>query len=260
MFKLPLLTISTVLLVPTCAFLYAAPPPATGASPDADTVLKAMSNRLASAKQYRFTVSRTMPTKVAQAMNQQTKANVEVAVARPDKLSARITHQGVAVREMFFDGRTFTVVDGVNRFHSQAPLRGSVDAAAGQLEKLFGFRPPLVEFVVSNPYREIKNRVEAVSYLGQDTVRQGGRAVKCHRIGLRGNLADAELWLGAEDSLPRRLKATRSNSGGKDLLADMNFVTWDFNPRATAFRFQAPANFEKIPMITLAEANTKPKP
>lgn len=258
MFKLPLLTI-TALLVSSSAFLYAAPPPDAGASPNADTLLKAMSTRLASAKQYKFTVSRTMPTKVAQAMNQQTKANVEISVARPDKLSARITHNGVAVREMFFDGRTFTVVDGVNRFHSQAPLRGSVDAAAGQLEKLFGFRPPLVEFAVTNPYREIKNRVEAISYLGQDTVRQGGRVVQCHRIGLRGNRADAELWLGAEDSLPRRLKATRSNSGGKDLLADMNFVAWDFNPRATAFSYQAPANFEKIPMITLAEAS-KPKP
>ena len=260
MFKLPLLTISAALLVQTCGFLYAAPPPDAGASPNADTLLKAMSTRLASAKQYRFTVSRTMPKNVAQELLQPTKSNVEIAVTRPDKLSARITNGGVAVREMFFDGRTFTVVDGVNRFHSPTPLKGSVDAAAGQLEKIFGFRPPLIEFAVSNPYREIKNRVEAVSYLGQETVRQGGRVVQCHRIGLRGNRADAELWLGADDSLPRRLKATRTGSGGKDLLADMNFVAWDFNPRATVFRFQPPANFEKIPMITLAEADTKPKP
>lgn len=260
MFKLPLLTISAALLVPTCAFLYAASPPDAAAPPNADTLLKAMSTRLAAAKQYRFTVSRTMPKKVAQAMNQQTKAKIEIAVARPDKLSARITYNGVTEREMFFDGRTFTVVDGVNHFYSPASLRGSVDAAAGQLDKIFGFRPPLVEFAVSNPYREIKSRVEAVSYLGQDTVRQGGRVVQCHRIGLRGNLADAELWLGAEDSLPRRLKATRSNSGGKDLLMDMNFVTWDFNPQASAFSYRPPANFDKIPMITLTEANTKPKP
>ena len=201
-----------------------------------------------------------MPKKVAQEFLQQTKSNVEITVARPDKLSSRIMYEGVAVREMFFDGRTFTIVDGRNRLYSQVPLRGSIDAAMAQLEKVFGFRPPLAEFTVSNPYRGIQSRVEGVTYLGQDTVRQGGRTVQCHRIGLRGNLADAELWLGAEDSLPRRLKATRSGSGGKDLLVDMNFVTWDFNPQASAFSYQPPANFQKIPMVTVAEANTKSKP
>ena len=258
MFKLPLLTISTALLVSTCAFLYAASPPDAGVSQDPDILLKAMSTRLASAKQYRFTVSKTIPTNVAKELGQQTKSNVEVVVARPDKLSAKITEKGATSREMIFDGRTFTVVDGVNHFYSPVPLQGSLDDAMTQLGKVYGFRPPLAEFMGSNPYRDLKSRVGTISYLGKDTVRQGNQALQCHRIGLRGKLADAELSLGMEDSLPRRLKATRSNSGGRDLLVDITFLTWDLNPQvsASAFRYQPPANAQKIPTITLAEAKT----
>lgn len=237
---------------------FAAEPERANTSPNPDTLLKTMSDRLASAKQYKFTVSKTIPTNVAKELGQQTKSNVEVVVARPDKLSAKITEKGATSREMIFDGRTFTVVDGVNHFYSPVPLRGSLDDAMTQLGKVYGFRPPLAEFMGSNPYRDLKSRVETISYLGKDTVRQGGQAVQCHRIGLRGKLADAELWLGMEDSLPRRLKATRVNSGGRDLLVDMNFLTWDLSPQVSAstFRYQPPANAQKIPTITVAEANT----
>jgi hypothetical protein len=268
MFKIPLFAISTALLVSSCAFCYATSPPAAGASPDPDALLKTMSTRLTSTKQYRFTVSNTVPEKVAAELHQQPKADVEVVVTRPDKLAARITNKGSTLREMIFDGRTFTVVDGVNHFYSQVPLRGSLDEAASQMAKVYGFRPPLAEFIISDSYRDIRSRFGTVSYLGEDTVRQSGRTVQCHRIGLPGKLADVELWLGTEDSLPRRLKATRKNSGGKDLLVDINFLTWDLNSQvsASAFRYQPAAGAEKIPMVSVAEANaprtakSNPKP
>lgn len=255
MLKLSLLTISTALLFSSCASHDTASSPAAGVSPDPAALLKAMSSRLASAKQYRFTVSRTIPKRLAEELNEPTKANIKVEVARPDKVSATISQKETTRREMIFDGRTFTVVDGINHFYSQAPLRGSVDDAMAQLGRVYGFRPPLAEFVVSNPYRDLKSRMETVSYLGEGTVRQGGQVISCHRIGLRGELADAELWLGAEDSLPRRLKATRSNAG--DPLVDLNFLTWDFDPQVSAsdFRYQPPANAQKIPMVTVAQAN-----
>ena len=257
MFKLPLLTLSTAILVSSSALLYAAPPPDADASPDPDALLKTMSTRLASAKQYKFTVSKTIPGNVAKELGQQTKSNVEVVVARPDKLSAKVIEKGATSREMVFDGRTFTVADEVNHFYSPVPLRGSLDDAMTQLGKVYGFRPPLAEFMVRDTYRALKSRVETISYLGKDTLRQGGQAVPCHRLGLQGKLADAELWLGMEDSLPRRLKATRSKSGGRDLLVDLKFLTWDLNPQvsASAFRYQPPANAQKIPTITVAEAN-----
>ncbi len=256
MIKLPLLALSTALFLSGCATRYSSSPPDAGASPDANALLKAMSTRLASTNHYRFTATRTMPKERAEKMNQPAKADVEVVVARPSKLAVKITGKG-APGEMIFDGRTFTVVDGLNKFYSKAPLQGTLDKVPEYLAQRYGFQPPLAEFIVSDPYADIKGRVESVSYLGKGTVNEGGKTVQCHRIGLQGRLADAELWLGVADSLPRRLKATAKNTAGSGLIMDVDFLTWDLNAQVgdSAFRYQPPTGAEEIPMISLSEAS-----
>jgi hypothetical protein len=258
MFKLPLLAIGAALLVSSCATRYSTSPPEPGVSPDPDALLQSMSARLASAKQYRITVSNTIPDSVAKELHQQPKNNVEVVVARPNRMAARITSKGASVRDMIFDGRTFTVVDGINNFYSTASLRGTLDDAAAQMAKIYGFQPPLAEFMVSDSYRDIKNRVTSISYLGKGTVNESGMTVPCHRIGLQGQLAYAELWLAVEDSLPRRMTVTRSNSGGRDLIVDIDFLSWDLNPQLSGseFSFRPRAGAQQIPMISVEEANS----
>jgi len=260
MIRIPLLALGTALLVSSCASRYTTLPADSGPSPDPTALVKAMSVRLKSAKQFRFTATNTIARETAAATQQQQKNETEVFVSRPDKLDARIRHQGTLVREMIYDGTTFTVVDGINNFYSKAPLRGTLDTAVAQLTKIYGFQPPLAEFVVSDPYLDLRRRVQAFAYLGKGKVREAGGVVQCHRISLTGQLADAELWLGITDNLPRRLKITRSNSGGKDLLVDVDFLTWDLNPQVSSsqFRHQPPAGAVEIPMVTVAEANAVP--
>jgi hypothetical protein len=253
--KLHLLTICTALFVSGCASRYSTSPPDAGVSPDADALLKTMSTRLASSSHYRFTATRTMPAERAEKMHQPAKAGVEVVVARPDKLAVKITGKG-APNEMIFDGRTFTVVDGLNNFYSKAPLPGTLDKVPGHLAQVYGFQPPLAEFIVRDPYSDIKNRVESVSYLGKGTVNEDGKTVQCQRIGLQGGLADAELWLAVADSLPRRLIVTAKSTAGSGTIMDVDFLSWDLNAPASdsAFRYQPPAGAEETPMISLSEA------
>ncbi|MEY3898774.1 MAG: hypothetical protein RLZZ214_4296 [Verrucomicrobiota bacterium] len=256
--QLILLTVGTALLVSSCAPRYTASPPDAGATPDPDALLKSMSASLASAKTYRLTATRTISDDLAKKMRQPSKTHVDVAVARPDKLAVKVSGK-TAVRSMIFDGRAFTVVDEENNFYSTAPLRGTLNLVPASLEKIYGFQPPLAEFIVSDPYQDIKHRVTGVSYLGRGSVREGGKTVQCHRIGLHGTAADAELWLGGGDSLPRRLKATAKNSGSRDLLMDVDFLSWDMNPplSGSTFDFKPRSGAVEIPMISLAEAKTK---
>lgn len=255
MIKQTLLTLSIALLVSSCASRYTALPADPGVKPDADALLKAMSNRLASSSHYRFTATRTMPKERAEKMHQPAKAGVEVVVAKPDKLAVKVTGKG-APNEMIFDGSTFTVVDGLNKFYSKAPLRGTLDKVPGHLAQVYGFQPPLAEFIVSDVYQDIKGRVESVSYLGKGTVNEDGKSVQCQRIGLQGGLADAELWLAVADSLPRRLIVTAKSSTGSGMIMDIDFLSWDLNAPASdsAFRYQPPAGAEETPMISLSEA------
>jgi hypothetical protein len=255
MIKHSILTLCIALLASGCASRYTALPADPGVTPDADALLKSMSTRLASSGNYRFTATRTMEPERAEKMLQPAKAAVEVVVARPAKLAVKVTAKG-APNEMIFDGRTFTVVDGLNKFYSKAPLQGTLDKVPGHLAQVYGFQPPLAEFIVSDPYRDIKGRVESVSYLGKGTVNAGGMTVQCQRIGLKGGLADAELWLAVSDSLPRRLIITAKPAAGSGTIMDVEFLTWDLNAPVTdsTFRYQPPAGAEETPMITLSEA------
>lgn len=255
---LPLLAIGTALLVSSCASRYTILPPDAGASPNPDALLKSMSTSLASAKDYRFTATRTISEGLAEKTRQLSKTNVDVAVARPDKLAVKVSGK-TALRSMIFDGHTFTVVDEENNFYSRAPLKGTLNRVPASLQKIYGFQPPIAEFIVSDPYQDIKHRVTGVSYLGKGSVRESGKTVQCHRIGLHGTAADAELWLGADDSLPRRLKATAKNSGGRYLLMDLDFLIWDMNPpmSGSTFQFQPRSGAVEIPMISLGEAKAK---
>ncbi|MES2467975.1 MAG: DUF2092 domain-containing protein [Verrucomicrobiota bacterium] len=255
MIKHTLLAISLALFASSCASRYTALPADHGVPPDADALLKSMSTRLASSSNYRFTATRTMEKERAEKMHQPAKAGVEVVVAKPDKLAVKVTGKG-APSEMIFDGRTFTVVDGLNRFYSKAQLRGTLDKVPGHLAQVYGFQPPLAEFIVSDVYQDIKGRVESVSYLGRGTVNEGGKSVQCQRIGLQGGLADAELWLAVSDSLPRRLIITAKPAAGSGTIMDVDFLTWDLNAPASdsTFRYQPPAGAEETPMISLSEA------
>jgi hypothetical protein len=255
--KIPLLAIGTALLVSSCASRYSSSPPDAGVTPNPHALLKSMSTRLASAKNYRLTVSNTIPKEVAEVLQQQPKNDVEVVVSRPSKFDAKISQNGRVAREMIYDGNTFIVVDGINNFYSKAVQRGSLDTAVAQMTKVYGFRPPLAEFVLSDPYRDIKQHSSGITYLGKGSVRESGGVVQCHRIGIQGSQADSELWLGVADSLPRRLKATKSGSNGADLIVDIDFLTWDMNPQVDAlvFRHQPASGATEIPMITVVEAN-----
>lgn len=252
------LAIATALFVSSCASRYTSSPPDAGASPNPDALLKSMSTSLATAKTYRLTATRTISDDLAKKTMQPAKTNIDVAVARPDKLAVKVSGK-IPLRSMIFDGRSFTVVDEENNLYSKAPLKGSLNQIPASLEKIYGFQPPLAEFIVSDPYQDIKHRVKGVSYLGKGSVRENGKAVQCHRLGLHGTAADAELWLGANDSLPRRLKATAKNSGGSDLLMDVDFLTWEMNPTLSdsTFQFQPSSGAAEIPMISLAEAKSK---
>jgi len=257
---LPFLAIGAALLLSSCASRYSSLPPDAGATPNPDVLLKAMSTRLASAKNYRFTASNTIAREVAEATHQQPNNDVEVVVSRPAMFDAKIGHKGRVAREMVYDGNTFTVVDGINNFYSKAVHRGTLDTAVAQMTKVYGFQPPLASFLVNDPYRDLKHRTTGVTYLGKGTVRESGGWFRCHRIGMHGTYAHSELWLGVAHSLPRRLNATKTDSAGADLLLDVDFLTWDMNPQVNAsdFHHQAASGATEIPMITVAEANATP--
>ena len=153
-------------------------------------------------------------------------------------------------------------LDEKQGFHATVPMRTTIDGLVDALDAVYGFTPPLAEFALSNPYADIRRHAHTVTYLG--LAKTGGflgmGGVECHRLGLKGKLADAELVIGVSDQLPRKLVATFHRAGQPQVRID--FSAWNLAATATAadFTFTPPQGAQKIEMWTTAKMNAARKP
>jgi hypothetical protein len=227
--------------------------PAFAAEPektDADQLLRQMSAKLAAARNFSFQATREIDPALLDGHDLPEKARITVAVRRPGKLSARAASKA-GVRRFIADGRTLSLVDEKMNHYATVPMRTTLDGLVAQLDEKYGFTPPLAEFALSNPYADLRQQAHTVSYLGRAQSSEGFlglRGVECHRLGLKGKVADAELWIGAADQLPRKLVATFHREGQPQVR--IAFSSWNLAAPAGDFTFTPPVGAEKIEMWT----------
>ena len=246
---------TTFMIAASLALVIASASPAMAAEPvkpSADSILRQMSDTLASAKQFSFRGTREIDAALAGGLNLQAKSEIEVIVRRPDRMAASSTNKD-GLRRMVLDGSEFTLFDGRENMYATVPMRSTLDAVPAQLAAVYGFIPPLADFVMSDPYADLRRRSQKISYLGSGTA--GTPAVECHRIALSGKLADAELWIGVLDHLPRKMTAKVKGGTGAGTALTIEFTQWDLLAPATdrTFVFAPPKDALKIPMMTSAE-------
>jgi hypothetical protein len=210
-----------------------------------------MSDTLAAAKTFRFSATREIDGALLGLDSGPLKARVAVLVQRPDRFAAVAEGKG-GRREFIADGRALTLFEARPNFYSVVPMPATLDLLIARLDEKFGFTPPLAEFALSNPYRELRKDATTVTWLGRATVGGGFLGlggVLCDRLSLQGPHADAELWIGVRDHLPRKLVATFKTFAEKPRLR-VTFHHWDLAAKATPadFTFTPPKGAMKIEM------------
>lgn len=237
--------------------------PATAAEPNADQLLRQMSAKLAAAKSFSFQATREIDPALLGGAGVPEKAHITAAVQRPSQLAARATSKAGA-RRFVFDGRTLSLLDEKKNHYATVPMRTTIDGLVERLDETYGFVPPLAEFALSNPYTEFRRQAHTLTYLGRGRTTAGFLGlggVECHRLGLKGRTADAELWIAVGDGLPRKLVATFKKQPGQPQLR-IDFSTWNLAAPVTAstFAFTPPAGAQKIEMWSNARMQAARKP
>lgn len=246
------LALSALVAVPA---LQAAP----AAQPNADQLLRQSTGKIAAAKSFTFEATRTIDAALLGGRDVAEKARISVAVQRPNKLAAKsVSSHGV--RRFVADGRTLTLLDEKKNHYATVPMRTSLDGLVAALDQHYGFTPPLAEFALSNPYANIREQARTITYLGRAKTAGGIfglGAVECHRLGLKGKVADAELWVAVGDQLPRQLVATFKRRAGAPKLS-IGFSSWNLAAplKAADFAFTPPKGAQKIEMWTTAKMQT----
>ena len=233
----------------------------TAAKPDADQILRAASARLAGAKQFSFKAHREIDAALLVGRDVAEDAEVEVTVQRPNKVFA-VGKSQLGERQAYADGKTFSLVDAGMNFYATVPMRTSLDGLVDKIDEKYGFTPPLAEFVLSNPYKEFHRQARTVTYLGPGSYSEGSpnsESVDCHRLLLSGHGVEAEVWVGVNDQLIRKLVATFIDRPGNPQIR-IEFADWNLAAQVTdgEFTYVPPPGALKIPMKTTAEMAAAP--
>jgi hypothetical protein len=242
-----------------------ATPKIAGEMATAEHVLRQMADQISVAQRFSFKARREIESGRAGGDGLNGNTRIEVTVQRPIKLMARATIPG-DTRCLYFDGKQLTMTDVRKKVYSTVPMAVPLDKLPSELAAVYGFVPVAADFLVSDLYEDLVWRARSVEYLGTGTIKTGFLGLKrvpCHRVVLRGNVADSEVWIAQKDLLPRRWTSTVKAVSGTEIIR-LELSNWNLaaKTRDADFAFSPGKEVMQIPMMTeaeMAEAREKAK-
>jgi hypothetical protein len=203
--------------------------------PKALALLKAMCDKLAAAKAMSFTavVLYESPSAFGPPLVYSTRS--VVTMQRPDKLRVIQSADGPAT-EFYYDGKTMTAFAPAENLVASGPAPATIDAT---LEKAFddaAIYYPFTDVIVADPYKDLSDGLQIAFYIGQSKVID---ATTTDMVAFANGGVFAQIWIGADDKLPRKLRAVYLNDPSK-LRHDLNLFDWKLDPKVPANAFATP--------------------
>jgi hypothetical protein len=210
--------------------------------PRALAVLKAMSERLATAKSVTFHAHNSVPMLGPNLQWVTLLGTARVALERPNKLFIERGGDQTPM-EIYFDGKTLALHEPRAKLFAETPAPGTIDAALAEVlgPSLAGF--PYLELLLADPYAGLTAGLGGALYVGHSTV----EGVKTEHLAFRGPGVDWEIWIGAEDKLPRLVQAKYVDLGKAPAITT-RFTDWrlDAPIPASTFTLEKAAGAQQI--------------
>jgi len=222
----------------------AAPADKLEVEPRAIDILKASSSRLAAARSLRFTavVSYESPSRPGPPLVYTTKS--DVTLQRPDKLRVITPGDGPA-SAFYYDGKQMTAFSPAEDLVAVADAPPTIDAALEVAYRSAAIYYPFCDVIVADPYKDIADGLTLAFTIGQSRV-VGGTTTDM--VAYETNDTFVQVWIGAEDKLPRRARAIYGNDP-LQLRHQVDFSDWELDtPIPTdAFSSSDAAHAKHIP-------------
>jgi len=260
-----LLSFATILLVASEGFGQSATPPAKkkpAASakpapaaptlqlePKALEILKAASDKLAAAHTLSFTAVELFEHLTRQGAPLGYTAKYEVTLQRPDKLRVLKPADGQA-NGFYYDGKTMTGYASAENLVAVADAPPTIDATLEKAYQLAGISVPFDDLIVADPYGDLKPGLKHAYYVGQSNVVGG---VTTDIVAYAGDGVFVQMWVGAEDKLPRLVRAVYLDDPDK-MRHELSITDWKLDEAVPADTFALPSSAATAKHIPFAEA------
>lgn len=199
--------------------------------PRAMDLLKAMSEKLASAKTLSFTATASFefPSKLGPPIVYTTR--YDVALQRPDKFRVLMPGDGPA-SEFYYDGKSMIAYAPAENLAAVADAPPTIDAMLKRAYDNASIYFPFTDVVISDPFAALAGGKLAF-YIGPSGVVGG---VKTEMVAWANDDVFLQIWIGADDKLPRRVRAMFSDDPLR-LRHDLELANWQLNGPIAAEAF-----------------------
>ena len=236
----------TTILALTIVFAAGPAMSAEGVDPEADKILRSMSDYLNSLGA--FSVNADIDSEIIDLNGQklQLSSVSSVTVERPGKMY--VTKKGmIADAEFIFDGKILTVLGKNLNVYVQYESSGAIDNSIHTLEFETGMDMPGADFLLSDPYNILIDGVKSGAYMGTTYV----HGVECHYLTFREDQVDWQIWVKkGEAPLPMKYVITTKWLTGAP---QYSLRLWDWNTKPqiepSRFEFTAPEGARKVESI-----------
>jgi hypothetical protein len=222
--------------------------------PRAMEILKATSARLAAARTMSFTATATYeyPSQLGPAIAYTTRT--EVVMQRPDKLRVITVADGPA-SEFYYDGRVMVAYAPAEHLAAVANAPPTIDGALKAAYEGAAIYFPFTDLVLADPYAALTEGVKLAFYVGQSKVVGG---VVTDMVVFATDDVFIQAWIGAEDRLPRRLRAVY-RADPQRLRHQVDLADWRLDAPVAADVF-ASAKAAGAPRIAFARPEIPKQP
>jgi hypothetical protein len=197
-------------------------------------ILKASSARLASAQSMTFTavISYESTSRYGPPLVYTTKS--DVTMLRPDKLRV-ITYGDGPPSEFYYNGKTMMAFAPAENLVAVADAPPTIDAALKAAFDSAAIYFPFTDLIVADPYKDIADGLTAAFYIGQSSVVGG---TMTDMVAYIANGVFVQAWIGAEDKLPRRVRAVYLDDPAQ-LRHDMMLSNWQLDAAVASEFFES---------------------
>ena len=237
-------------LVAPAALAEDAPPPMAAMAPKAPAIepkavelLKATSAALARAQDVSFNAVSTYEKAAANGQPLFYSSVSQVMMQRPDKLRVITLGDGTP-DEFYYDGKAMMAYIPSAELVAVADAPPTIDKLLDEVWEKAAIYFPFADVLSSDAYADLSKNLKSAFYVGQ-SIAVGG--MKTEMIAIAGDDAAGQIWLGAEDHLPRKIAVVYAHEPAHALY-QTEFSNWKLGEKAeaTAFASEKAAKAKRI--------------
>ncbi|HEY7165973.1 MAG TPA: DUF2092 domain-containing protein [Candidatus Binatia bacterium] len=228
----------------------------SGVEPQAEKILRRMSDYLASRQQFSFTTENTIEAVLTSGQKIQFDNPATGIVSRPNKMRAH-RKGDLANQEFFYDGKSLTLYSPKEKFYATAAAPATLEEMLDFAREKLDVFAPAAEFLYKNAADKMLKEASSGFVVGQSVI--GG--VKCTQLAFRGAEVDWQVWI--EDGarpLPRKFILTSKKIASEPQMTVL-VKSWDMAPKVAdgEFSFTPPKDVKKIDFLKLTSGSAQGK-